>query len=211
MNLVNLFEENLRNIEHTQTDIDDVQLISNHTLNGHSIINADFIIEAMRNTFSPQFFEDSKDRNFCFVSVTGLRQLIPNAFPVFDTNIGAFFKVFNGVPVVVVNIDTPFVEAILRHEVTHYKQFERGDFLYVETEATTYWKGEPFTDQVIAGMGLDKIDPVHWWRHLPWELEAYATMYTDEEITNLRNLIGEYEKEHCKSIEAAMESFGRTV
>lgn len=86
---------------------------------------------------------------------------------------GMFSVLADGTPVMFLDIET-FTPSVFRHELIHYKQYQRGDS--TREGYKFYWKGTEkpgFFDQSRSLAEQCEFE---------WELEAYALMYTDEEL-----------------------------
>lgn len=86
---------------------------------------------------------------------------------------GMFTILADNTPVMFLDVES-FTPAVFRHELIHYKQFQRGDTTRVGYDF--FWKG-----QKKPGF-FEQSHTFEEQCQFEWEMEAYALMYTDDEL-----------------------------
>lgn len=115
---------------------------------------------------------------FCLVPFGDIRRVILKGGVVEDREdfgtIEASVHILQcGTPIMFLNKET-FSLSVFKHEMVHIKQVLNG--LDVRKGLSRYWMGEKKPDYFTYGRSQEEQYA------LPWELEAYATMYTDEDL-----------------------------
>lgn len=113
---------------------------------------------------------------FCLVPFRLIYEILKHrSIPSIDVeDISAVFTILSdNTPVMFID-PTEFTPSVFRHELVHYKQFKKG--LSTRVGNKFYWKGKEKPNFFDQTRSLEEQSM------LEWELEAYALMYTDEEL-----------------------------
>jgi len=115
---------------------------------------------------------------FCLVPFSEIKRVILKGGVLIDDEEldvigGSVHILLDGRPIMFLQKET-FSLSVFRHEMVHVKQVREG--LDTRIGLKRHWMGEPKPDYLTYGRDLESQ------YKLPWELEAYATMYTDEDL-----------------------------
>ena len=125
--------------------------------------------------------------------------------PVVDMDVSTFFTTINGKPWILINSDVPLMEVTVIHEAIHLDQFLRGDLHFVE--GGTVWKGTLYPKALIDKTTTPE-QIMYQWRSLPWELEAYALQFSDEQC---RHLFEHGEEQTVSDLREVLGLYGRVI
>ena len=129
------------------------------------IVSNEFINDCKGLTFAICEFNDI----YNLLQVNGMNKTISTPY-----NIEGMFSILpDGTPLMTV-IPSKFSIANFRHELIHYDQFKRGDCKVIDNQS--YYLG--IKKPSLFEQSLSMREQFK----LPWELEAYAYMYNDDEL-----------------------------
>ena len=132
--------------------------------------------------------EISEMANGCNIAVFSVQKNVDvggDKFLLIYPECTAFFTVQCGKPWILLNADTFSSVDVLRHELIHYAQWKRGDYV-MNNDGTVLWKGEVYTAERIAEAFTPE-NIAYQWKFLPWETEAYGYQFLDEEVRHIRD------------------------
>lgn len=173
----------------------------NDLLANAEMVNKGYDVNYLEAVLSNELKQRIEDDNveICLIHEDDHYTIFPEGTVLLRRGVSAMFTTVDEKPYILINtmlFDAPvsFMETALKHELVHFKQWAEQRLSFVDEGIV--WEGELYTYEYITSNTEDYNTQ---WRSLPWETEAYANMFSDEEFSEM--LINETPSARAKIVE----------